>query len=94
METSDITTSVLIEIRGEVRGIHQRMDRLESRMDGFDVRMDRFEAGLDSVHDNLSHRITESELRTATAINSLAGTLHDVHTLLRDRFGRRKLPDD
>ena len=62
----------------------------EARIAGAFARLDR---RIDDVCDSLARRTTESEVRLATAINDFAGTLHDVHRLLQDRLGRRKLPD-
>jgi hypothetical protein len=63
----------------------------EARLEGASARLDR---RIDDVCDSLGRRTTESEVRLATAINHFAGTLHDVHRLLQDRFGRRKLPNN
>ena len=76
--------------------------RLGKRIDGIEARGEariagaatRLDKRIDDVCDSLSRRTTESEVRLATAINNFAGTLHDVHRLLQDRFGRRKLPDN
>ena len=66
-------------------------DRLGKRIDGVESRLDK---RIDELDVSFSRRLTETEIRLSTAINGLAGTLHDVHRLLQDRFGRRKLPDN
>lgn len=82
METDDLTIHVLREIRDEIRGTNQRVDRLETqlseRIDQTNLRIDR-----------LTERVVESEIRTATAITGLAGTLDDVRGLLKDRLDLR-----
>ena len=79
----------------QIDGAFARIDdveaRGEARIEGAATRLDR---RIDDVCDSLNRRTTESEVRLATAINNFAGTLHDVHRLLQDRFGRRKLPDN
>ena len=44
---------------------------------------------IDGRIDRLEARLVESEIRTATAINGLAGTLHDVRDMLVDRLDLR-----
>ncbi len=78
-------------IDGAIARIDGVEARGEARIEGAAARLDR---RIDDVCDSLGRRTTESEVRLATAINNFAGTLHDVHRLLQDRFGRRKLPDN
>lgn len=49
------------------------------------TRFDHREIRFDQLEERLDRRIIESEVRTATAINELGGTLREVHTLLKDR---------
>jgi hypothetical protein len=69
---------------------------LGKRIDDMGQRIDHVEERLNKRFDGVEHRfsrqLAETEIRLATAINDL-GTLHDVHRLVQDRFGRRKLPD-
>jgi len=82
MESDDLTIHVLREIRDEIRGTNRRVDNLEAhlteRIDQTNVRIDR-----------LTERVVESEIRTATAITGLAGTLDGVRDLLKDRLDLR-----
>ncbi len=75
METNDLTTEVLKEIRDAVRGTNARVDQTNVCLEAQTERLDR--------------RITESEVRTATAINQLRGTLVDVKDLLETRLDIR-----
>jgi hypothetical protein len=83
--TDDVTIKVLIEIRDEIRQTNTRLDQtrieLSARIDQTNDRLDQTNDRLDQ----LGHRVIESELRTATAIDGLAATLHDVRQLLRRR---------
>lgn len=78
--------------RQEVRGTNDRVDRLEleQRVDKMEVRLDR---RIDALHSELSSQLTglrkdvvESEVRTATAIHDMHGTLRDVRDLLKGRL--------
>jgi ubiquinone biosynthesis protein UbiJ len=91
--SDDLTTRILVEIREEVRETNRRIDRLELRMDKLEHRVDQLEAGLGQRIDGLANRITESELRTATALTAVAGTIADIHTLLKDRLDLRDRVD-
>ena len=79
-----------VEARTQAR-IESGQAQGEARLEGACARLDQ---RIDDVCDSLGRRTTESEVRLATAINHFAGTLHDVHRLLQDRFGRRKLPNN
>jgi uncharacterized protein Yka (UPF0111/DUF47 family) len=71
----DLTVHILREIRDEIRQTNQRLDQTNQR--------------LDQTREELGRRITESELRTATAITDLAGAVRDVRQLLQDRLDLR-----
>jgi predicted nucleic acid-binding Zn-ribbon protein len=88
MDTKDdITLNVLIDIREEIRETNRRVDKLTGRVDNLEVHVD---AGFEK----LGQRITHSEIRVATAITELAGSVNDVKTMLgnqldlRDRVAR------
>jgi len=68
MEPTDVAVAILREIRDEIRQTNERLDRTRNELS----------AGIDQTN----QRITESEMRTATAIAGLAGTLADVKELL------------
>lgn len=94
MNTNDITTGVLTTIRRDIADLRADMDagfqRVDARMDRMEARLDE---RIDSLGDQLGHRITETEIRLSTEINAMAGTLHDVHSMLLAR-SRRRGPDD
>jgi len=93
MEPTEITHRILIEIRDSIRETNVRVDQTNARLDEtriemsqkFDVLGNRFDV-LGNRFDALSDRVVEAEIRTATAITALAGTLDDVKILLRDRL--------
>ena len=70
MGSDEVTLKVLIEIRDELRSQSGRIDQTNARLDQTNAR-------LELMREDLGSRIVESELRTATAINGLAGTLRD-----------------
>ena len=80
----------LARLGKRIDGVEAEVHAVAARIDGIDPRLDR---RIEDVYDSLGRRMTESEVRLATAINNFAGTLHDVHRLLQDRLGRRQPPD-
>ncbi|MBA3392368.1 MAG: hypothetical protein H0T89_06975 [Deltaproteobacteria bacterium] len=93
MESDDLTIHVLREIRDEIRSTNQRVDETNVRLDAINThlgkRIDAMGERLDKRIDGMGDRITESEMRTATAITGLAGAIHEVRDLLKDRFDLR-----
>lgn len=93
----DLTIHILREIRDEVRQTNARLDRmnleLNDRIDGTNARLDgavtRLDARIDEVREELSRRIVESEIRTATAIADLASTVRDMTAVLRQQHDLR-----
>jgi hypothetical protein len=78
MEPENLTLAVLKEIREEGKKTNERLNETNVR--------------LDQLRDEVSRRIVESEMRTATAITSLAGTVGDLVTFLKqDRDLRPRL---
>jgi hypothetical protein len=69
MEPTDITVEILRDIRDEVRNTNVRIDHTNER--------------LDTMREELSRRIVESEVRTSTAIADLAGTVREMTQVLR-----------
>ena len=65
----DVTVALLKDIRSELRTLNGRVDQTNTR--------------IDTLRDELSHRIVESEVRTATALTDLAGTVRELTTHLR-----------
>jgi hypothetical protein len=82
MDSRDITVEILKDIREEIRGTNRRIDHMEERLD---TRIDQVGQRLD----RLENRVTEGEIRTATAITDMHGTLIEVRDLMRDRFDLR-----
>ncbi|MBI4868877.1 MAG: hypothetical protein HY816_18210 [Candidatus Wallbacteria bacterium] len=93
MKPTDLTVKILTEIRDAVRETNSRIDQTNSRIDQTNSRIDQTNSQLEGTRVGLSQRIdaigdriTESEIRTATAIMKLSGTLEDVKSLLRERL--------
>jgi len=82
----DVTLAVLKDIRSSVRETNVRLEQLDVRVN---ARIDETNASLGVLREELSRRIVESEIRTATAITELAGTVRDVATLLREQHDLR-----
>lgn len=75
---ADITVEILREIRDGIHETNARLDQTNARLDQTNARM---EQGFDA----LSRRLVESELRTATALVDLAGSVREVTDLLRSQ---------
>lgn len=71
----DITVQILKDIRANTRDVSDRLDQTNAR--------------LDSLREELSRRIVESELRTATAMTDLAGSVREVAQILRAQHDLR-----
>ena len=93
MQADDVTTRILIEIRDRIDQTNQRLDQTNQRLDQTNQRLDqtgvRLDHKIDQLRDDLGGRITEFEMRSATAMTEVAGTLRDIHGLMRDRFDLR-----
>ncbi len=97
----NLTVRILVDIREQVQATNLRLDQVERRLDGridqlekrLDGRIDqldaKFDAGFAALERQITRQIVESETCTATAINELAGTLHDVRDMLRSTQSRR-----
>ena len=89
--TADLTLEVLKDIRDDVRNTNLRLDglRAETRAGFFEVGK-RFEEVAERFGDvgerfgDVGRRIVDSEVRTATAITDLTGTLHEIRDDLRE----------
>ena len=66
---NDVTVEILKDIRASVRETTARIEQTN--------------AEIGTMREELSRRIVESEVRTATAITELAGSVRDVASLLR-----------
>ena len=86
MESNDLTMRVLVEIRDDIRAMK---DEVRST----NVRVEHLESKLETGLRDMSDRIVESEIRTATAIVDMHGTLRDVATSLKRSDGLRERVD-
>ena len=85
MEPKDLTLEVLKQIREDGRRNGERIDETNARLNETNAR-------LDNLGETLGRRIVESEMRTATAIAELAGTVRELSTSLKeDRDLRRRV---
>jgi methyl-accepting chemotaxis protein len=90
MEPTDITIEILKDIRSAIGQTNERLDRTNDRLEQMNSRIDQTNHSLfgtneriDSLRDELSRRIVESEIRTSTAITALAGTVSEMTDVLR-----------
>ncbi len=92
-EPVNLSVRILREIRDEIRRTNERLDATNERLDATNGRLDATNASLsvriDAMHEGLSRRIVESELRTATAIADLAGTVREMTAVLREQHDLR-----
>lgn len=77
MEPKDRTIEVLKQVRDETK-------RNGERIEETNVRLNETNARIDQTRDELSRRIVESEMRTATAITDLSGTIRDLVTNIKE----------
>ena len=68
---TDITVEILKEIRGEIRQTNTRLDALRTETNA------RFDA--------LGKRLTKSEMRTATALTDVAGSIREMTEMHRSQ---------
>lgn len=72
MEPTDLAIEILKDIRTQLGQMSERIDGTNERLDQANDRLD-----------NLTRRVVESEVRMATAITDLAGTVHGMADILR-----------
>jgi predicted nucleic acid-binding Zn-ribbon protein len=82
-EPVNLTTHILKEIRDEARRTNERLDSTNERLDSTNQSLYSVNQRIDAMRVELSERITQSELRTATALTELAMTVRDLTSLLR-----------
>ena len=68
-----------------LRGIRDEVVKTNERLDATRTELSATRAELSGRLDRLERRQTESEIRLATAITAMAGTLIEVRDLLKDR---------
>ena len=83
MEPENPTLEVLKQIREEGKKTNERINETNERLSETNERVTETNVHLDQMRDELSRRIVESEMRTATAITALAGTVGDLVTFLK-----------
>lgn len=76
MVTKDPSIEILKGIRDEGRQTNRRLDETNKRLDESNVR-------LEQLREDVTRRIVESEVRTATAITALAGNVQELTSFLR-----------
>lgn len=76
MDPTDVAIEILKSIRDEGRKTNERLDQTNQRLD-------QTNHHLVQLGEDLSQRIVESEMRTATAITDLAGTVRELVSVLR-----------
>lgn len=89
MDPADHTLRVLTEIRDAVRSTNDRVDQTNARLDQTNARLDETNERLEGLGHTLGSRIAESEMRTATALSDLAGSLQKVTAILHDALDLR-----
>lgn len=87
MEPTNLTIEILKSIRDEGRKTNERLDQTNQRLDQTNQRLDETRESLvesiRDLRDELSQRIVESEMRTATAIVDLSGAVKEMVSVLR-----------
>lgn len=79
---NDITVQILKDIRSSVQELNARVDQTNARLD-------QTNESVDALRDELGRRIVESELRTATALSDLAGSVREMTHVLRAQHDLR-----
>ncbi len=97
MAEEDPSLLVLHRIHKEIQGTNSRLEGVEGRLDSLHAEV----GGLrKETHDtnvrveDLARRQTESEIRLATEVVSVARGVGEVRDLLRDRLDDRQRVDD
>ena len=95
MASDELTTQILIQIRDEIRGTNQRVDRMEQslgqRIDGLDDRIAVLTTRVDHVGERtvmLSQRVDALEDRQREDALRLSTEVHEVGNLLRTTIDR------
>lgn len=80
---ADLSVVVLKSIRDEVKKTNERLDSLGTEVKKTNERLDTLREETSARFDELGRRIVESEIRTATALTDLAGTVREMTSVLR-----------
>lgn len=84
MGPENLTLEVLKEIRDDGKRNGARIDETNARLNETNARLNETNARLESLRDDLGRRIVESELRTATAITDLSGSVRDLISVIKE----------
>lgn len=84
MEPENLTLEVLKQIRDDGKRNGERIDETNARLNETNASINVTNARLESLRDDLGRRIVESELRTATAITELSGSVRDLITVIKE----------
>ena len=82
----DLIAPELRELKVEVRGIHERLDRMDERLDRIDGRLDRMDGRFDRTDGRLD-RIEQLIANGFEMIRKQLDTFHEVQ-LLKERMAR------
>lgn len=90
MEPTDLTIEILKSIRDEIRTTNERLDTLRTELSGeiHSVRTELSER-IDQTNERLAaleRRQVEAEVRLASELTAVLGTLDEVKTLLRENL--------
>lgn len=84
MEPENLTLEVLKEIRDDGKRNGERIDETNARLNETNARLNETNVRLESLRDDLGRRIVESELRTATAITDLSGSVRELISVIKE----------
>lgn len=86
MEPTSLTIEILKGIRDEMRLTREELSATRVELSG---RIDSVSGSLGARIDELRDHMVESEIRTATAITELSGTVRDMTSVLRSQHDLR-----
>ncbi len=79
----NLTVEILKDIRDAVRETNVRVDQVTARLDQVTARLDKTDVATETRFDQLGRRLVEFELRTATALTEVAGSVREMTSVLR-----------
>lgn len=80
MEPTDTTVEILKSIRDEANRTNSQLAEMREELS---THIGQTNSRLDEMREDLSTRIVHSEIRTATAITELAGTVREMTGVVR-----------
>jgi predicted nucleic acid-binding Zn-ribbon protein len=89
MDSKDVTLQVLVDIRDEIRGTNKRVDELKERVDHLEENVTREIKETNVRIDRLTDRVVASEIRVASALTEVVGSMNDVKSMLSERLDLR-----